>query len=419
MRSGAVALLTLCCTTPVTVVAAQAVQDTLLARLTIEALAANPSLRQAAAARRAADARVPAAGALPDPVLTLGVTNLTLPRFAFRESDFTEVDVELTQELPWPGTLRARTEASRAEARMAGAEREARAREVVVHVAELYHELQYTATALEELQRQQRLLTAAVEVSTARYAATTAPQVDPLQARAALGRLEAEEAALHGRRAAHKAALQALRGRAEDEEIAVPPLDARSAPIAPPDAERAHSALDAHPHLTGRRAAVEAAERTARAEQLLARPDFLLLTRYGARPLGSDFFSAGVGIRLPVWAGRKQRALAAAARTDAEAARARVDEARIELLAEAVRLRAEERRLQTQQRLLHDRIVPASRAAAEASLRGYRAGEVDFATVLTAQDALYRAELDAARVTTDRLVLSVRAAQLHGVESAR
>ena len=67
--------------------------DSLLARLIVEALAANPSLGADRALARAATARIPAAGALPDPMLSVGVMNLTLPRFAFRESDFTEVDV--------------------------------------------------------------------------------------------------------------------------------------------------------------------------------------------------------------------------------------------------------------------------------------------------------------------------------------
>ena len=85
--------------------------DTVLARLTAQALAANPSLQVRQASARAAVSRIRAAGALPDPMLSAGVMNLTLPRFAFRESDFTEVDVELSQEFPWPGSLGARTQA--------------------------------------------------------------------------------------------------------------------------------------------------------------------------------------------------------------------------------------------------------------------------------------------------------------------
>src|SRR4051794_14973569 len=91
--------------------------DTVLARLTRQALAANPSLEASRAMARAAVSRIRPAGALPDPMLTAGVMDLTLPRFAFYASDFTEVDVELSQEFPWPGSLGARTEAARADAR--------------------------------------------------------------------------------------------------------------------------------------------------------------------------------------------------------------------------------------------------------------------------------------------------------------
>src|SRR4051794_9334317 len=67
--------------------------DTVLRRLTAEALAVNPGLLGGEATARAASQRIGPAGALPDPMLNAGVMNLVLPNFAFRESDFTEVDV--------------------------------------------------------------------------------------------------------------------------------------------------------------------------------------------------------------------------------------------------------------------------------------------------------------------------------------
>jgi outer membrane protein TolC len=118
-------------------------RDTLLARLTAEAIAASPSLQQSRALARASEARVQAAGALPDPMLSAGVMNLTLPRFAFKQSDFTEVDVELSQEFPWPGTLGARTRVAEAQAKGHLAEASARRREIVVRTAELYYRLRY------------------------------------------------------------------------------------------------------------------------------------------------------------------------------------------------------------------------------------------------------------------------------------
>src|SRR5215207_5829025 len=213
--------------TPLVAQAAPAA-DTTLARITAEAIAANPSLDASRAMARAAAARVRPAGALPDPMVSAGVMDLTLPRFAFRESDFTEVDLELSQEFPWPGTLGARTQAARAEARARDADIGARQREISVRVAEIYYRLRYVVTARSTLHHQRGLLAAAVEVSTTRYATASAPQSDPLQARVAVARLEAEDADLEEQEATLRAQLRALRNVRVPESLAVEPIRPRS-----------------------------------------------------------------------------------------------------------------------------------------------------------------------------------------------
>ena len=398
--------------------------DTTLVRLTAEALAANPSLGGDRALARAAMARVRPAGALPDPMLSVGVMNLTLPRFAFRESDFTEVDVELSQEFPWPGTLGARTRAARAEARGRESGVAARRREVTVRTAALYYRLRYVAAVRASLERQRALLGASVEIATARYATTSAPQSDPLQARVALARLDTEEVDLVQEDAELRAELRALRNASPDDSIPVEPI--RPEQLAPfvhvprPEAAGAvPESLAYHPRVAARLAAVDAAEQRARVERLGARPDFTLMTRYGARPLGSDFFSAFVGVRLPLFAGRKQHRLAEAAEADAGAARAAVVEETAALTADirstAARVAAGERRL----RLLMDEVVPAARATAEASLRSYRVGQVDFLNVLAAEDARYRAELDAAKEASEHRTHLIMLQQLLAREDDR
>lgn len=396
--------------------------DSLLARLTAEALAANPSLEADRAMARAATARIRPAGALPDPMLSVGVMNLTLPRFAFRESDFTEVDVELSQEFPWPGTLGARTDAARAEARSRELSLADRRREVTVRTAALYYRLRYVAAARRTLERQRALLAASVEIATTRYATTSAPQGDPLQARVALARLETEEADLAREDAELRAELRALRGRSAGDSIAVEPV--RPELVAPPEhvtrtGTTVPESLAYHPRIAARLAAVEAAEQSARVERLSARPDFTLMTRYGARPLGADFFSAFVGVRVPLFAGRKQHRLAAAASAEADAARAAMAEETATLTAEVegtmALVTAGERRV----RLLVSQVLPAARATAEAILRSYRVGQVDFLNVLAAEDARYRAELDAAMEASEHLTHLVMLQQLLAQEDTQ
>jgi outer membrane protein, heavy metal efflux system len=390
--------------------------DSVLARLTAQALAANPSLQAGQASARAAISRIGPAGALPDPMFSAGVMDLALPRFAFHESDFTEVDLELSQEFPWPGTLGAKTQAARAEARGLRASVAARRREIVVRTAELYYQLRYILTARATLQRQRRLLATAVEIATARYATTSAPQSDPLQARVALARLNAEDVDLAEQQAKTGAELKALRNVRGSERLTIELLRPEAVPLlthgGQPGAVLTADSLPDHPRLAARRAAVEAAERTVRAEQLGGRPDFSITTRYGARPLGADFFSAFVGIRIPLWAGRKQSRLADAARADADAARAALAEETVALDVELETALAGIQSGQARLQLLTTQVVPSAGATVEAVLRSYRVGQAPFLNVLAAEDSLFRAELEAVMVAAEHLTHLVMLEQL-------
>src|SRR2546428_4536161 len=182
------------------------VGDSILQSLVAEALARNPTIAQRQAPVRAAPLGIRPAGSLPDPMLSLGVMDLLLPHFEFNRSDFTEVDAELSQEIPWPGTLGARSAVARAAANGARAEENVVRRDVTVAMAAAYYRARYVVTALETVHRQRELLEAAVQLSTTRYATGTAPQSDPLQAKLARDRLRSEELTLESERVAALAA---------------------------------------------------------------------------------------------------------------------------------------------------------------------------------------------------------------------
>src|SRR6266511_553320 len=122
-------------------------QDSLLQSLVAEALARNPTVAQRQAAIRAATLRIRPAGSLPDPMLTVGVMDLQLPRFEFNRSDFTEVDAELSQEIPWPGTLGARSGVTPPAATGAPAQETALPPAPTPATAAPYYRLGYPATA--------------------------------------------------------------------------------------------------------------------------------------------------------------------------------------------------------------------------------------------------------------------------------
>lgn len=399
--------------------------DTLLARLTAEAVAANPGLAAQRAAARAAGLRVRPAGALPDPELGLGIINLVLPTFAFRESDFTEVDVGVEQAFPWPGTLGARTRSASAQAQARSADEQGRQRDVITRTALLYYRLRYVVAARATLAQQRALLATGVEIATARYATGLVPQSDPLQARVARARLATEETALRAEDATLRAQLRALRNVVRPDSIAIEPISADSVYLLTRGTGALHAMragdstdLSGNPRLIARRATLEQASQDIRAEQLGGRPDFTVGARYGGRPLGSDFFSAMVGIRLPIWAGRKQHQLTDAARADSASAHAQLQEEQAALEAELAGINADASAGAERLDLLVTQVIPAAQATVEAALRSYRAGQVDFLNVLAVQDALYRATLDAAAAAAEHLTHLVMLNQLLAREDA-
>ena len=81
-------------------------------------------------------------------------------------------------------------------------------------------------------------------------------------------------------------------------------------------------------------------------------------------------------------------------------------------------MRAQIRSGATRLRLLTDRVVPSAQATVDATLRNYRVGQVQFLTVLATEDALYRAQLDAARVAAEHLTHLIMLEQLLAPEDA-
>jgi len=231
---------------------------------------------------------------------------------------------------------------------------------------------------------------------------------------------------LESERVAALAAVNALRNRTPGDSLGVVAMDpaqvrAGISPLPPSDSLVA-LALAAHPRLAARRAAVDQATRTIQVERLGARPDFTLSARYGYRPVAfgfnfPDFFSAFVGLRLPVWAWRKQNRLADAARADSTGAAAGLRDAELQLSREVTEAAARVQASQQRLALLVDGVLPNARGTVESVLRSYQVGRAEFLTLLSVEDTRYRAELEAVAVAADYQAQLVMLRQLTAGET--
>ncbi|HLB38395.1 MAG TPA: TolC family protein, partial [Gemmatimonadales bacterium] len=266
---------------------------------------ANPMLRAARLRADAAQERVPQAGALPDPDLSLGLMNRMASDLGSTVDPMTMNQVQFMQMLPWPGKLGFAKD--RAE-RLAEAERlDADDAELmlIARVKSVYSQIAYVDRALVIMGASRDLLRDFVQVSQAMYAVGTGLQQDVLQAQVGVARMSEDITVMAQERVAMAARLNALLGR--EATVPVAALELAWPDSILPSADSLISvALARRPRLRAAReraAAAEFAYRQARRELF---PDFTLGVAYGQRPQFDNMASLMLGIRVPLWARSRQ-----------------------------------------------------------------------------------------------------------------
>ena len=138
----------LICMTVFTVTIANQVQsNAYLESLIQEALERNPEILALRKSVSATKAQIPQAGALPDPMLKLGLLNLPVNSFDFDQEPMTGKQVMLTQRIPFPGILGLKQEVSCEVTTMTEAQLRAKENEIIRKVKEAIFNLGYLKQA--------------------------------------------------------------------------------------------------------------------------------------------------------------------------------------------------------------------------------------------------------------------------------
>jgi outer membrane protein TolC len=380
--------------------------DPVLAELIAQSVAARPELRQAEASARAERERVAQAGALPDPILSLGIQNDGFDEIRIGEMESSFYQVMLSQGLPWPGKRGLRTDVARLAADEATTAL-ARARlGTEADVRRAYLDLLLARDRLEILGRLEDVWHTSAGVARARYEAGEGAQSDVLRAQLELNRLRQRRFALGAQELAAVQALNRLRARPVWEPVATT-VSVRSLALPEPVLPEAAvaDALARSPELAQARLGTARADRSVALARRERYPD--LSVQVGVMPRGDldPMWLAGISVGLPVWSSRKQSRAVAESRARAEAG-ARGQEA----IEQILRLRVAERHtayaaLLDTVRLFREGLLVQSRATADSTLAQYRVGKVTFASVLEAnagyigdEEAFLAAIADAQRI---------------------
>jgi outer membrane protein TolC len=364
------------------------VDDPLLKALLVEASAHSPDLAAAREAAAGARARPEQAGALPDPMLSVVYTNDGWsPSFGSR--DMTALAVMWSQDLPFPGKRSLRANIASLEADVAD-QRLARAElSLAAAVQRAYYGLLQSRDGRELVHEQGEVWREIEGVARARYAVGQGAQQDVLRVQVEVTRIEqlaAEQAAEEELRLAE---LNRLLGRPAEAALETA-AHLMPRPKAPELAEALAQARAKSPELKAARLGVERDRAAVGLARRDFKPDFTVQAGYmnrGSRGI-DPMWQAGVGVTLPLYRKKRERALA-----EAEA-QLRGGERSVEAVELQLRFRTQERLAQMRAadriaELYAKGVIPQDRMAVEAGIANYQAGKVPFVTVLESLASLY------------------------------
>lgn len=405
-------------------------QETALPALLVEAERANPEIIAERRAAEAATARVPQAGALPDPMLGIGVMNVPVTNPGLGSDMMTMAQVQVGAQFPWPGKLSLREDVARFQAQAAEWELERVRDKVMAEVKAAYYQAYFVDRALEVTARNEALVRDFALLTSSKYGVGTGAQPDVLKAQVERSRLGDQVIALREERTGLVARLNALLGRPTDTPLLSTelPEDVRAAAVlsstdeltfasatlsgvlpSSPDASGPlqsvaalqRQALEHNPMIQAHVRRLAAQERAVGLAETAKLPDLSLTAGYSYRSGFGDFFNVMVSAPLPIFAGRKQDQAALEQAATLAEHQARHHAMVNDLNAEIATLSADLQRAREQIVLLNEGILPQARTSLSSATASYQVGDVDFLTLLDSQVTLYRHELDYHRLLAD------------------
>jgi outer membrane protein TolC len=358
-------------------------EDPQVLSLVREALEKSPEVARERANVAAEGARVPQAGSLPDPTLTLGIQNDGFKSIQIGTMETSYWQVMLTQPFPWPGKQGAREAVARAQEQVASAQLRKVEVSTTASVERAYVDLLLVRGQLELLGTLDVLWKEAEVMARTRYEVGEGAQSDLLRAQLERTRLAKQRIALEAEERGRLQALNSLLVRPLDLPVATPRgLRDLADPRAWTPDEAVANAEQRSPDLAVASGTVAVADRRVDAARKDWFPDLAVTASVMPRGQIEPMWALQLGATLPIFgAGKQSKAVT-------ESQERRVAEGRGEdatLL--IVRLRARERQallmasLRTLE-LYRSGLLVQSDAAVRSTLAQYGVGKVTFPSVL-------------------------------------
>lgn len=375
----------------------------------------SPGLAVSAAEAQAAEARIGAAGALPDPQAQLELMDVT-NRMRGRDpsllpGEVGETRYRLTQALTGWGKRGLEVQTAQAQASRAEAEHDAAWRELAATISTAWW--RYAGVQREYALAQEALSAwqALAPATLAQYRAGEAAQTAVLRVQREISAQQLVLVEIEQRRQGAVAALNGMLARPAGSPLAAPmpaldnavsPDDAFETPLPPLPALAVLVAQTRarHPLLAAEALGHRAAQLDSEAARLARNPDFGIGVTHNRPRGGGSSWDVMLEVSIPLWqAPRRAREREAALMANAAEARQQATEN--ELLGALGQAHAAYQAGVAAQALVRDALLPQVRAARDAARAAFAAGSGDFDGVLDAERQLIDTRLTLLRTALD------------------
>jgi outer membrane protein TolC len=396
------------------------ISDIKLRLLLEETLERNPRLARLEAEAAAVEHRAPRVKALPDPTATLTWFVMS-PETRVGPQRAT---VNLTQQLPWFGTLELDEQATMWDAVASRARLEAARIKVLTGARTDYHELQFLEVERRVVEEDRATLGHYAELALARYASGVGLDQAVIKIQAEITRTETRLLNLAARRATVVARINALRDRPQTTPVVVAESGRRQH-VALDLAALRRRALEARPEIAAADAKVEAAASRVESTKKSYSPNVVIGLNYGyvsrrndeagrldpPEDNGRDILGLTGGISLPIWrssldAGVEERIQNRLAAEEGRREVMAVIDSELGDLVHRIPL------LEEQVSLYDGVLIVQAKQSLQSAESGYAAGTANALDLLDAERVLLQVRVAAERVRSD---LDIAHAQLEGV----
>lgn len=375
-----------------------------LGELIKAALAGNPELKAAESRLRLYENKIIPAGSLNDPFLSFSFSNYPVDSFAGNEFPTSGKIVKLTQDLPFPGKLAARTEMAELQAKWYRALFAEQQLLLSRHVKEAYYTLVYAGRAVTITEKNMKLLDDFIRLAEANYEVGKGLQQDVLKVQVERAKLLDRLYVLRQQRITSLAALNRLLNRPSA--TAVEEVDdPTSLAIDTPLADLQKKSEEMRPMYAAYRSAIDRYQAQYKLAQLDYQPDFKVALTYSVREpnrsdKGTDFAGIEVGVNLPIFQDKRSAAVSEA-EEGVSMALAQYDDFRNQVFFNIQDAYTQVQTSRDQAALYKDGIIPQASQALESAINGYQVGKIPFLNLLDNLMNLYNFELQYQKALSD------------------